>query len=164
MGLDAQPVEDQRRRETGGEHTEHMMRRLILTGACLLGCACAVYAADDYRGTLKGFTFDVPNKNGERYAFIEGGDATMIPGGLVEISGIKTKIFCEDGREVVITSDRGTFNKKTKEVKTDAFVTVVSKDIKITGTGCQWNPNNKLIEIRENVKVEMTVDTQGKGF
>lgn len=88
----------------------------------------------------------------------------MIPGGLVEISGIKTKIFCEDGREVVITSDRGTFNKKTKEVKTDAFVTVVSKDIKITGTGCQWNPNNKLIEIRENVKVEMTVDTQGKGF
>jgi len=140
------------------------MRRCVCVVALLFVFLPWAHAADDYRGTLKGFTFDIPNKKGERYARVEGGDATMIPGGLVEISGIKTKIFCEDGREVVITTDRGTFDKKTKEVRTDAFVTVVSKDIKITGTGCQWNPNNKLIEIKENVKVEMTVDTQGKGF
>lgn len=157
--MDAQTMEN---KSTGKR--QQTLRRFLCAAVFLLAVVSWAHPAEDYKGTLQGFTFDVPNKKGERYARIEGGNATMIPGGLVEIAGIKTQIFCEDGREVVITTDRGTFDKKTKEIKTDAFVTVVSKDIKITGTGCQWNPNNKLIEIKENVKVEMTVDTQGKGF
>ncbi|HRZ86579.1 MAG TPA: LPS export ABC transporter periplasmic protein LptC [bacterium] len=138
--------------------------KTILVLSALAAAVSTACAKDEFRGTLKGFTFEVPNKNGGRCALIDGNNATTLSGGQVEITDIKTKIFCEDGREVDVTSPRAVFNKNTRDVTTDAPVRVVTRDMIIDGIGLFWNPNNKLIEIKENVKVELTVEQDGKGL
>lgn len=138
------------------------MRSIIVRIALLVVCLFMalgdgpLLAAEDLKGTLQGFSFEVPGKNGSRCAVINGTNAIVAPGGIVEVSDIKTKIFCEDGREVYVTSDKGIFDRNSGEVRTESPVRIVSKDMIITGRGLLWHPNNKLIQIKEHVRVEMT--------
>jgi len=133
--------------------------RSIFIVFCLIISAMHCFSeASDLKGVLKGFVFELPNQEGARAALVKGETATVLPGGFIEIDKVFTRIFCEDGREVFVTSDTALFDKNNGEVSTEVPVKIVSEGVVITGTGMLWRSNKQLIEIKENVKVECVFD------
>lgn len=117
--------------------------------------------AEEIQGTskaeeVKGFTMTLANKDGIEEAIVNGSVANILPGGIIEIMDVVSRVFSQDsiGGDTLIHSSRGIYNKLKNVVDTDEFVRINRRDMVITGTGLHWEPNKFEIEIHKNVKVE----------
>jgi len=101
-------------------------------------------------GEVSGFSFVLPDKNGEKQCIVRGDTANFLPNGVIEITNVKTQIFREDSSDIFITTSKGRFNKTTRVVTTDEEVEIVSQAMLIKGTGLYWNPVDNKATLQKN--------------
>ena len=111
---------------------------------------------------VRGFIMTLVNKDGNEKAIINGSTANILPGGLIEILDVVTRVFDPDnkGADMLIHSAKGTYNRLKNVVDTDQFVRINRRDMVITGTGLYWEPDRNKIEIHRNVRLEYTTERE----
>lgn len=111
---------------------------------------------------VKGFTMTLVNKDGNKEAIINGSIANILPGGVIEILDVVTRVFDHNdkGADTLIHSAKGTYNRLKNLVDTDQFVRINRRDMAITGTGLHWEPDRNKMKIHRNVRLEYTTERE----
>jgi LPS export ABC transporter protein LptC len=124
----------------------------------LLAAACRAAGGEPPSGETDsklqgGFTFNSTRKNGTIEWKIEGSAATFITPTDVELQDVRAVYFAEDGTTTVATTEKAVLNRETREVTTDKFVTIVTKNAVTTGTGFDWDQEHRKGAMKKDVKV-----------
>lgn len=110
-----------------------------------------------------GFKLSAMKKNGEPEWKIDGNSATFISPTLIEVNDLRAVYFADEGNTVVATTEKARINKEEEWVKTDKFVTIVTRNSVTTGTGLEWDIGKKRIRMFKNVRMVYT-DPDEKGL
>jgi len=110
-----------------------------------------VVLAEEQIGEAKGFSFNIPDAQGNKKATIAGDSAQFLPNGIVELNNVLAVFHRQD--KVEIKTQKAFFDKEKNQVYTDNFVEVEAANLKVSGTGAKWNPQSEEIEIQKNVKI-----------
>lgn len=109
------------------------------------------------------FTFSSTRKDGRVDWKIDGSSASFITPELIEFKDVRAIFFAEDGTTTVATSEMALLDKESRRITTDKFVTIVTENSITTGTGLDWNQENKRGVLKKDVKVVYT-HPEGKGL
>jgi len=85
-------------------------------------------------------------------------DKAKVPdNGAIYASGVTGEFYAVTGElDVTITTDDCTYDRESKLVKSDSRVKIERNDVVITGKGFEWNANEQLVMITNDVKVVMS--------
>lgn len=122
---------------------------------CGLLIACAAATADESSKLelRDGFVFNSTRKNGRVEWKVEGSSADFVTPINIEIKDVRAVYFGEDGNNTIATTRKAMLNKETRQVATDEFVTIVTKNSVVTATGMDWDQLHKRAILRNDVKV-----------
>ena len=105
------------------------------------------------RGEVEGFSLEIPDEHGQTQGVLEGSKAFFDPGGTIQITDAKAKIYQKDRGAIEVLTPKALYHRNSKVVTTDDRVKVDSNDTHITGKGLVWEPEKAKIFIRKDVTV-----------
>lgn len=104
----------------------------------------------------EGFSITDIDESGEKKWEMIGESANFISETEIEMFDVRAFIYKKGKGDTLVTTDKAVFNRKTKVIHSDQFVTVVGKDMIITGIGLLWKPKEKKIMILSDVKMDIS--------
>ncbi len=110
-----------------------------------------------------GFTFSSTRKDGRVEWKVQGKSATFLKSNLIELKDVRAIYFAEDGTNTVATTEKALLDKEERHIKTDDFVTIVTENSVITGTGFEWDQKKKKGSLKSDVKA-VYKQLEGKGL
>ncbi|MCX6354404.1 MAG: LPS export ABC transporter periplasmic protein LptC [Candidatus Aureabacteria bacterium] len=138
-------------------------RELLILGF-IIACAALACAEEPSKSELRdGFMFNSTKKDGRVEWKVEGSSATFVTPETVEIKDVRAVYFNEDGTNTIATTEKATLQQETRQVHTDEFVTIVTKNSVVTATGMDWDQMKKRGTLRHDVKVVYTTP-KGEGI
>ena len=135
---------------------------------------CGVSIAKDEDESKKEIIDSLVIKNGVIISEIEesgrkkyeltGTHGEMLKADVIRIFNVKAFFNQDNGERVFIMTDSADFNKKTKEMKTDEYVEIMSGDGVITGVGMECEPDNNVFRVLDKVKITMHIKSSDIGI
>ena len=110
-----------------------------------------------------GFIFSSTRKDGSVEWKVQGNSATFLKPNLIELKDVRAIYLAEDGTNTVATTEKALLDKEEHHIKTDDFVTIVTQNSVITGTGFEWDQEKKKGSLKSDVKV-VYKQPEGKGL
>lgn len=132
-------------------------RRAVRGAAVWLGLVPAAWA--QLEGTaVKGFRLPEYDADGKLKQQLYGETATFLPGGIVQLTGLRIEIFREGEVTARVTSPLCAYDPERKRAASQDHIRIVVEKGVLTGDGFAWNGENEQFQIFRNVKV--TLDSQ----
>ena len=110
-----------------------------------------------------GFTFSSTKKDGRLEWKVEGSSATFVKPNLIDLRDVRAVYFPDDGTTTVATTEQALLDREKRRIKTDEFVTIVTENSVITGTGFEWDQGKRKGRLKNDVKV-VYKHPEGKGI
>jgi len=132
----------------------------IACGMCLaviIGYACL--AADETptqaSGTIVGLRLPMGyHPNGKIKSQLMAEKAIVPEKGAIQASNVTCEFYTVEGKlDIKMIADDSTYDKDAKVARSDSNVRVEKKDLLLTGTGYEWDSNEQVVKILNNVKV-----------
>ncbi len=117
--------------------------------------AAAVAAPAQYREgqTFTGFRFPEYDAGGALKTLITGDSARVAAADVFDIRNLRVELMKDGAVETRITAAQCLFNRRTREITSDAGVRIVRGDLVITGEGFAWRAAPQRFQIERNAKV-----------
>ena len=106
------------------------------------------------------------NQDGKRTWELHGASAEFIDDGFIEIQDLNVTIYPDDPEDgnVFISSPSAQINQSTKVVRTEEPVAISSDGMDITGEGLAGNIGDKIVHLKQNVRVVLKGDNANLFF
>ncbi|OGV57989.1 MAG: hypothetical protein A2283_15610 [Lentisphaerae bacterium RIFOXYA12_FULL_48_11] len=124
---------------------------------------CVVFAqttneAIGLAGTVTGLRYPLGyHDNGQLKAQLKAEKANVQENGQIYATNITSEFFTVEGLlDITMTADDCIYDKQAKMAKSENNVKVDKKGIVITGKGFEWDSNEQMVTILNNVKVVLT--------
>lgn len=123
--------------------------------AVAAGWFAAVAASAQYREgqTFTGFRFPEYDADGTLKTLITGDSARVADADVFDIRNLRVETMKDGAVETRITAAQCRFNRRTREIVSEAAVRIVRGDLVITGEGFAWRAAPARFEIARNAKV-----------
>jgi lipopolysaccharide export system protein LptC len=110
-----------------------------------------------------GFIFNSTRKDGKIEWKVEGSSATFVKPNLIDLRNVRAIHFADDGTSTVATTEKALLDKEKRFISTNEFVTIVTENSVITGTGFEMDQENRKGCLKKDVKV-IYKHPEGKGL
>lgn len=119
------------------------------------GLLVAVVASAQYREgqTFTGFRFPEYDADGALKTLITGDSARVSAADVFDIRNLRVEMMKDGVVETRITAALCLFNRRTREITSEAGVRIVRGDIVITGEGFAWRASPAHFQVKRNTKV-----------
>jgi len=109
-------------------------------------------------GTVLGLRYPLGyHDNGQLKAQLKAEKANVQENGQIFATNITSEFFTVEGiLDITMTADDCVYDKQAKMAKSENNVKVDKKGIVITGKGFEWDSNEQMVTIQNNVKVVLT--------
>ncbi|MEW6535953.1 MAG: LPS export ABC transporter periplasmic protein LptC [Candidatus Auribacterota bacterium] len=106
------------------------------------------------------------NQDGKRTWELHGVSAEFVEDGFVEIQELNVTIYPENPEDgnILISSPSAQINQATKVVRTEEPVSISSDEMDITGQGLEGNIGDKVVHLKQNVRVILKGDNANLFF
>lgn len=146
-----------------------ILTRRILLLAVVLVC-CSIAEEKEASGDMDlidqlvmkdGVVFSEIADNGRKRWEVRGANAEALDIEHIRIYNVNATFITDDGRKITLLTDYADINRVTREIKTDQYVTIISGDNVMTGTGMVIDTaNKKKFSILQDVQI-ITVHKKG---
>ncbi len=102
---------------------------------------------------ISGFRVPDYDDEGELRAQLYGGHATVLEGGVVEITNLKIELYREGQVAMTVFAPHCFFNMETREAQSEGRVLVESEMMTVVGRGFTWSAEAGRFEILHKSKV-----------
>lgn len=125
-----------------------------LLAAALLALAAPLPARAQLAGqAVKGFRLPEYNPDGTLRQNLFGETATLLEGGLLQLTGLKIEFFNHGVLSARATADECALDQANKRAASRTHIRIVTDKGILSGDGFAWNGENEQFQIFENVRV-----------
>ena len=127
---------------------------LALLAAAFLALAAPPAARAQLAGqAVKGFRLPEYNPDGTLRQNLFGETATLLEGGLLQLTGLKIEFFNHGVLSARATADECALDQANKRAASRTHIRIVTDKGILSGDGFAWNGENEQFQIFENVRV-----------
>ena len=129
-------------------------RGLLAAAAVLAALFAALPARAQLAGqAVKGFRLPEYNPDGTLRQNLFGETATLLEGGLLQLTGLKIEFFNHGVLSARATADECALDQANKRAASRSHIRIVTDKGIRSGDGFAWNGENEQFQIFENVRV-----------
>jgi len=111
-----------------------------------------------------GITITEIQEDGRELFEFTGTHAESVTKNILRVYNVNARIIQEDGSEILIMTEVADYDREKRELVTDKYVEIISKDGVMTGIGMYLNTEKNTFRILSEVEIEPAKKASDLGF